>query len=950
MKIINKLKKFIYDNKEAVLLTIFITSLTVFGLLPTILTTIIISSIYYYMNRGDKVKKVKKEKKEKVIKKKSLLKKIVLGFLGLAIVGLVSIIAFALLIIFTAPEFNPNNLARSESTTLYDKDGQVITKLGLEKRELITYDQMPDVLVDAIIATEDSRFFQHNGFDLPRFLKASFGQVLGQDVGGASTLTMQVSKNNYTSTVASGFEGIKRKFTDIYMSIFKIERNYTKEEILEFYVNQPNLGAGAYGVQQAALTYFGKDAKDLNLTESALIAGLFQAPSAYNPFNNPESAAKRRSTVLYLMQRHGYITKEERELADSIPVETLLNTKVASNEFQGFIDTVVEEIILLTKQDPYVVPMEVYTTMDREKQVIVNNVMNGVTYTWENDVVDAGIAVINVKDGSIAAIGAGRHRPGQRQFNNATMIKRQIGSTAKPIYDYGPGFEFNNWSTYEQFVDEPHSYTRGPQIKNVDGKFQGIMTLRTALVLSRNIPALKAFQSNQNSNIREFALSLGMSPEIEGNAVHEAHALGGYNGESPVSMAAAYGAFGNGGYYTKPYSFTKIIYKETKEEFLQNPIRNNVMSDATAYMITDILVDSGKRSLGSRYKANGGVFGAKSGTTNFTSDIMKKFKFPSNAVNDRWMSGMSSDYGISVWYGYPKINADYVTRLTNNEHSKVFAKVAEGVYSSKSQIVQPKSVVRVAVEKETWPAMLPSANTPSDMIVTELFKVGTEPTEVSPRYAQLESPTNLTQVTLGNKVTLSWEPIETPNAVNLETYNAYLDSLYNTTQYRDAAYNARIEYNTNFIGEIGYNIYKQNIDDSLSLIGFTRNSNFEYTMTDTATFVVKSAYSIFKASESNGINITVPFSSSEIQASLVGDSTQVIARNGTYIEQGIKVTEGGVDVTSNLNPGNGLTITIKNEGGTVSSIDTSKSGSYTIDYAINYKNFSKTLRRTIIIL
>ena len=201
---------------------------------------------------------------------------------------------------------------------LYDRNGNQAGKLGVEKRKNVNYNDLPQVLIDAIIATEDSRFMQHNGFDLPRFLKASAGQVVNKitghgNAGGGSTLTMQVSKNNYTSVEDSGFEGIVRKFTDIYISIFKLEKNYSKEEIIEFYVNIPFLGNNAYGVEQACQTYFGKSVSDINLSEASLIAGLFQAPTSYNPYQHPKQAEERRNTVLYLMQRHGYITKEEAE-------------------------------------------------------------------------------------------------------------------------------------------------------------------------------------------------------------------------------------------------------------------------------------------------------------------------------------------------------------------------------------------------------------------------------------------------------------------------------------------------------------------------------------------------------------------------------------------------------------------------------------------------------------
>ena len=197
-------------------------------------------------------------------------------------------------------------------------------KLGTEVRQKITYDELPQVLIDALIATEDSRFFQHNGFDAPRFVKAAIGQVLGKaDAGGGSTITMQVVKNSFSveadGTIASsGIKGITRKFQDIYLSIFKLERSCTKEKIIEYYVNNHYLGGNIYGVEEASEAYFGKSVSDINLSEAAILAGMFKSPAYYRPTAYPEHAASRRATVLYLMKRHGYITEEEEKILKQI--------------------------------------------------------------------------------------------------------------------------------------------------------------------------------------------------------------------------------------------------------------------------------------------------------------------------------------------------------------------------------------------------------------------------------------------------------------------------------------------------------------------------------------------------------------------------------------------------------------------------------------------------------
>ena len=342
-------------------------------------------------NPSDKFKdidsKIDAKKSKETKKNKSKKKNIILIILTTLAITLLSIfLIFVLYIVITAPKFDENALYNKEATIIYDAKGNELAKIGSEKRELVSYDELPQVLIDAIVATEDSRFFQHNGFDLARFLKASVGQLSGNSAaGGASTLTMQVVKNTFTSREASGIKGIIRKFTDIYMSIFKVEKNYTKEEIMEFYVNAPWLGNNTYGIEQACQMYFGKSVRDLNLAEASLMAGMFQAPSSYNPFNNPELAAKRRNTVLKLMVKHGYITQEEADQANDVSIQSMLTSKAgeSANEYQGFIDTVIEDVKDKTGNDPYNTPMLIYSTMDKDAQNVINNLYKGEYYTWK---------------------------------------------------------------------------------------------------------------------------------------------------------------------------------------------------------------------------------------------------------------------------------------------------------------------------------------------------------------------------------------------------------------------------------------------------------------------------------------------------------------------------------------------------------------------------------------
>ncbi|MBP3765897.1 MAG: transglycosylase domain-containing protein [Bacilli bacterium] len=865
--------------------------------------------------------KVKKAKKKKKLGKIILL---VILFMIIAVIGLM--VAFASYIVINAPKFNPDELYASEPSVLYDVNGDEITRLGSEKRENITYDELPEVLIDAIVATEDSKFFQHHGFDLSRFLVASFKQVLTGGGGGASTLTMQVVKNTFTSTEASGFDGIKRKFTDIYMAVFQVEKKYTKKEILEFYVNSYYLGNGAYGVEQASHNYFGKSAKDLSLNEAALIAGLFQAPNAYDPYQHPDKAEQRRNQVLSLMKRHGYITDEEYKIAVSTKVEDMLTKSsedgiksAGTSEWQPFIDLVVEDVVEKTEMDPYKVSMKIYTTLDKEKQSVINDILSGKTYNWQNDYADTGIIVEDIKTGAIVAVGNGRNKIGERQYNNATMINKQIGSTAKPLYDYAPGIEYENWSTYKLFDDEPYSYSDGTTILNWDRKYEGKMTLRTAMAHSRNIPALKAFQENKNSNILKFVQSLGLHPEVSNGIVHEAHSIGGYTGENPRVMAAAYAAFGNGGFYIEPHSYTKIIINDTNEVIEPEWKKTRVMSEETAYMMTSLLQSSAQYGLGNQYNIGGAQYGAKTGTSNYDSNTIKRWGFGPDAVNDLWVNGVSPDYAISVWYGYlnrTEENKKYTSTSYTIAHRNIFNLVARNVFKKDSKWEKPEDVIEVEVEMGSWPAALASENTPESRRVKELFKAGTEPTEVSSKYAQLPDVTNLKGTVNGDKLTLTW------NGVNVSK-------------------------NDESVGDIIYKVYSNDNNNLVHIADVSTNTiDITIDQNSAATYVVKTSYSNYSNNQSNGTTVTIQSLKKEtINVSLINQVSEVkIGSTITPSSKDIKVVSNQTDVTANSDVKIKITSA---DGKEVTTIDTTKEGSYTITYNVTYKNATETISKTI---
>jgi len=890
-------------------------------------------------------KRKRKKGKKKDIKK--ILNTLVTIFLIFVLICIFIGIVFIGYIVVSAPDFNPSNLYRKESSIVYSSDNDVVAKLGSEIRKTIEYDDMPQVLIDAIIATEDSRYYQHNGVDLPRFMKAAVSQLLGNSAaGGGSTITMQVSKQAYTSGVASGIEGIIRKFTDVYLSMFKLEQKYSKQQILEYYVNIPGLGSNSFGVAEASETYFGKDVSQLNLSEAALLAGLFQAPTAYNPYEHPEAATERRAIVLRLMKRHGYITAEQEEMANAISVEALLGTKTYTNPYQNFIDVVIDEIYEKTGENPYNTPMKIYTTLDVAKQDHMNKVINGELYTWVNDKVQVGVAVTDVETGAILAISGGRNTVA-RGWNRATKLNNHPGSSAKPIFDYGPGIEYNNWSTYTPFIDEEWTYSNGIGIKNWDSQYYGFQTLREALGLSRNIPALKAFQNVSNNKIYSFATSLGITPELEGGHVHEAHSLGAFNGASPLEMAAAYATFSNGGYYIEPYSVTKIVYLDTNETKEYKPSKTKVMDESTAYIITNSLVWAVDSGVSSGSKIYGRQIAAKTGTSNFPDSVFKDYGIPYSAVKDYWVAGYTPKISMALWYGYDNITEGYNTLADNNRKDKVYSTIMKGIVSdSPKNFKIPDSVVAVQVEKGTIPAMLPSENTPKNMISTEYFKEGTEPTMVSPRYTQLNNPNSL-DVTVDNKTaTLTWKPVDIPSYYTEEFMNKYIkngmgDTKKNYIEYREEELEK--------LGDFGYDIYIIDKDGNEKFIETTTETNSTVDIskyTGEIKFIVKTAWANDKTTISTGSEYTLSTDKpvSLVTVSLKGSPIVNIKVNETYTDESVTVLDNFVDVTSSSE----ISYTITNSKNDVlTEVDTTTPDTYKIKYKIIYDNSTYEQTRVV---
>ncbi|WP_144551068.1 penicillin-binding protein 1A [Bacillus mycoides] len=639
---------------------------------------------------------------EKPKKKGSFFKKFLIGCLLLGIVGLIAGVSAFFVIVKDAPKLDKAKLVNPLSTKFYDKDKNFFYEYGAEKRTNITYDQVPKVVESAFLATEDARFYQHNGIDFKRTGKAILENVTdGFGSQGGSTITQQVIKNYFLTMEKTS----KRKVQEWYLA-YKLEQQYSKHEILEMYLNKINLGNRSYGVATAAQNYYAKDLKELKLHEAAMLAGLPQGPNIYDPTKeeNIDRATKRRNTVLSLMNRHGFISKQEMDEAMKIPVtEGLQKSKeVTEMPHQAFLDAVFKEI---EKEMPDVNigsdGLQIYTTLDKGAQEYAEQLLDGDIINYPNDRFQGSFVFMDTQSGEVRAIGAGR-KENKTVFKGHNMVvdlQRQVGSTMKPIFDYGPAIEYMQWSTYHQLNDSEYTYSNGKKIRNATNSYKGDVSLREALKKSLNIPALKTAQAVGLDKSQAFAEGLGMP--FSRKAV-EADAIGS-NEASPLQVAGAYAAFGNDGNYNKPHFVTKVVFPDGKEKNFK-PKEERVMKDYTAYMITDVLRDvvkPGSGGTGPTAYVSGIDVAGKTGTQNFDPDTLKKYNIPESANRDSWFAGYSPQYTMSVWTGYERDSEEnYIPDKSSSVRiaQQIFKEMMSKFATDTSRFEQPSSVERLNEE------------------------------------------------------------------------------------------------------------------------------------------------------------------------------------------------------------------------------------------------------------
>ena len=498
----------------------------------------------------------------------------------------------------SAPKLSESKLSSTNSSLIYDSSGNLIADLGSEKRESVTADNIPLNLVNAITSIEDKRFFKHRGIDVYRILGAAFNNFTSSSTQGGSTLDQQLIKLAYFSTSESD-QTLKRKAQEAWLAL-QMERKYTKEEILTFYINKVYMGNGNYGMLTAAKSYYGKDLKDLSIAQLALLAGIPQAPSQYDPYTNPDAAQSRRDIVLAEMYEDGNITKGEYDTAVATPVTDGLQTLTETSSYDAYLDNyikeVIEEVSDKTGQDIYSAGLKVYTNVDTDVQQYLWNVYNTDYYvSYPDSDLQVASTIIDVTNGNVIAQLGSRNQDTSVSLgtNQSVLTDRDWGSTMKPITDYAPAIENGIYTSTAATTNDSKYYWPGTstQIYNWDRQYYGTMTIQTAIQQSRNVPAVKALEAVGLDAAKEFLEGLGIYyPQLYySNAISSSTSDSDEKyGASSEKMAAAYAAFANGGIYYEPQYINKIEFNDgTTQTYSSSGTR--AMKETTAYMMTSML-------------------------------------------------------------------------------------------------------------------------------------------------------------------------------------------------------------------------------------------------------------------------------------------------------------------------------------------------------------------------
>lgn len=621
------------------------------------------------------------------------------------------------------------------TSIIYDGQSDVVTRLhGVQDRTWVSISELQPSTVYAFISAEDARFFEHEGVDVIRIAGAIVADIkAGSYVQGASTISQQLIKLSHLTSEKT----ISRKAEEAALA-YEMERQYSKEDILEMYLNYVYFGGGYYGIEAAAEGYFGVHASDLTLDQSAMLAGILKSPSGYAPHINYAASINRRNNILRLMRDYGYITDDEKKQA-SARRPTILHDK--NEEYSGYYTDAVTKsaaaLMGITVDELIRGGYSIYSAMDSDIQHYCEEMFkNGELFPAEDS--EAAIVVLEPSTGMVVAMVGGRSYTGGISFNRATDIRRQPGSVIKPVIAYAPAFEYLNYTAADMILDEETTFADYTP-SNYGNKYYGWVTVREAVTKSLNVPAVKTLSAVGVYRAKDFAKRCGIEFDDKDDSL--ALALGGFTyGVSPLQIAGAYSCFASGGIYNTPTLIKKITDRNglTVYEYRQDSRR--VMSEANAYILTSMLKSVVTEGTGHRLNTLDIPIAGKTGTVGLA-----------NGNRDAWMAGYTPEYTAVVWQGY---DSDRLGLLPSSATGGTYPalmlyELFNHIYPDgrSGDFEKPESVKQYSIDAKTLKkqhkAVLANAMTPQSSRITEYFTEETAPKDVSGYWAVPGSAQNL---------------------------------------------------------------------------------------------------------------------------------------------------------------------------------------------------------------
>ncbi|WP_307893799.1 transglycosylase domain-containing protein [Bacillus swezeyi] len=594
-----------------------------------------------------------------------------------AAIFLLSLIGYITILFLGDYVIDEKKLIFHASSKIVDQNGEEVASLYTENRSPVSIGEVPDEVKHAFIAVEDKRFYEHHGIDFKSVSRAIYKDILaGGKVEGGSTITQQLAKNTFLTNDKT----FLRKTKEVIIAI-NLERDYSKDKLLEMYLNQLYFGHGVYGIQAAANYYFNKDAKDLNVSEGAVLASIPKAPSTYSPILNPEKSRERRNVVLSMMNEQGYISSKETVRAQGSTLGLHVKEKSKNPWIDSYIDLVMKEA-----EDRYSISSEqllqggytISVPLDVSIQKAAYTLMKEDAYFPGTDQKAEGSAVFidNKTGGVVAALGGRDYLP--KSYNRATAA-RQPGSTFKPLAVYGPALEEKLFKPYSLLEDKQLSYG-GYAPKNYDGQYEGKVSMVDALTDSKNAPAVWTLNEIGIETAKPYVSRLGMNIPDEGLAL----ALGGLEeGVSPLQLAGAYRTFANSGKFDKPYFITKITDESGNVLYRHEDKPEKVFSKQTAWNMTRMLQEVVKSGTGKAGEFSGEIAG-KTGSTTFTGK--------EGGTKDAWFAGYTPGVTGAVWMGYDKTDEAHYLKGGSSYPTRLFKDILKRSKQKTDTFKKPEGV------------------------------------------------------------------------------------------------------------------------------------------------------------------------------------------------------------------------------------------------------------------